>query len=504
MRRPKGILAAALAAAACAASVAGCAPPPGNDPWGAPAGGGVTVTIVTGTDSSISAGDEPVSAADTGMYRELTDWWNQHEALVTGITMRLEVIDGGSATVDHSEMLGAAQAGDGRYDIYNLDGQWVPEFAAAGYIRLLDGHLDTSGFLRQPLASGRDTAGRLYAAPFTTDVGLLYYRTDLVPRARSLGTFGAVMQAASKASAKDPEITQGYAGQFAEYEGLTVNLLEIIRGYEKDAIGPDGTIRDPAAVAVGLQQLVDQVGQGGQIPGSELSATEAQSFTAFATGKAVFMRNWPIYYNRIATSALPGSSQVARHFDVAPLPFPSVLGGQDLAISTASPHPAEALQVIRFLTSAQAERCLFAVGGFPATRQDAYAEGGALPTGYQAPGYQAVTGPPLCGTQPGQQLNIGQTILDGINKAIPRPVTPYYTEFSTLLQDQVWPLLRDASRGTAFDMHSAVAALAADLQVAASGHAPASLGNLGASFLGGTRIKSSGSACRAETGLIGI
>lgn len=481
-RRPRALVVSAGVIAACAlAGTAGCAAAPGTGPWPAPATGPVTVTLVSGADASISAGDKPVNSRDTGMYRQLVDWWNAYEAPVTHITVQLDLIGGGSATEDHSEMLGSAQAGDPRYDIYNLDSQWVPEFAAGGYIRLLDGHLGTGGFLPQPLASGKDPSGRLYAAPFTTDVGLLYYRADLVHQPASrLATFNQVMQAARSDRAGDPDITEGYSGQFAAYEGLTVNLLEIIRGYEPDAIGPDGTIRDPAAVATGLQQLIDQMGTGGQIPGSELSATEAQSFTAFATGKAVFMRNWPIYYNRIATSTLPGSSQVAQNLRVMPLPFPSVLGGQDLAISTASPHPDAALQVVRFLTSRQAEECLFAVGGFPATRQDAYTKdyrkAPPLPGDYQAPGYAAVKGRPLCGDKPGRQLRIGPTILKAIGKTIPRPVTPYYTEFSTLIQDQVWSLLSAASLNQGTDLGSAVAVLATDLQYAASGHAPPSPG----------------------------
>lgn len=469
-RRVAALIAAVVA---CAAGTAGCAPAPGTGPWPAPATGPVTVTILTGTDTSISAGDTPVRSGDTGMYSELADWWNAREARITGIRIRLAVVDGG-ATLAHSQMLAAAQAGDAQYDIYNLDGQWVPEFAAAGYVRSLEGHLATNGFLPQPLASGKDGSGRLYAAPFTTDVGLLYHRTDLVDPASPLGTFDQVMRAALQARQKDPAIRDGYTGQFAEYEGLTVNLLEIIRGYRPDAIGADGTIRDPAAVAAGLEQLVSQIGL--QIPGSELSASEAQSFTAFATGQAVFMRNWPIYYNQIATATLPGSSEVARNFTVSPLPFPSVLGGQDLAISASSPHPEAALKVISFLTSEQAERCLFAVGGFPATRTAAYAANAPLPAGYTAHGYAAVTGSPLCGDKPGRQLRIGSTILKAIGKAIPRPVTPYYTEFSALIQGQVWPLLDAARQGHSIDLHGAVAALAADIQYAVSGHAPISPG----------------------------
>jgi multiple sugar transport system substrate-binding protein len=179
------------------------------------------------------------------------------------------------------------------------------------------------------------------------------------------------------------------------------------------------------------------------------------------------MRNWPIYYEQIRAASQAGTSTVASHFAVAALPYPSVLGGQDLAVSASTPHPAQALTVISFLTSAAAERCLFAVGGFPATRGSAYADGSSLP-----PGYGQVTGHPLCGTKPGQETGIRKTILTAIGTAIPRPVTRYYTEFSTVIQDQVWPMLARASEAGDPGVPGVVSALATALQATATGHAP--------------------------------
>jgi multiple sugar transport system substrate-binding protein len=456
---------------ALAAGAAGCATAPGIAPWPPPATGPVTITILSGTDTSISPGSRPLPGA-TGMYSELVDWWNTYEEPRTRIRVQLDMIDGG-ATLEHSEMLAAAQAGDARYDIYNLDNEWVSEFTAGGYIRSLQGTLPQGGFIRQPLASGQDASGRLYAAPFTTDVGLLYYRSDLVTHANALKNFWQVLRTAQQVRDGHSAMTVGYAGQFAEYEGLTVNLLEIINKAAPDAIGPDGAIQNPAAVAAVLQKLVDNIGGGTDpIPSSEVSSyTELQSYQAFAGGHAVFMRNWPIYYN-LLTAQQTESSPAAKNFGVVPLPFPSVLGGQDLAISTSSGHPAEALQVVEFLTSPQAERCLFAVGGFPATRASAYAPNSQLlPTGYQAAGQPAVTGHPLCGGTTGRQLNIAMEIQKGIAKSIPRPVTPYYTEFSTLVQDQVWPLLHTASQGGNPNVGAMVNTLATDIQAALSGHA---------------------------------
>ena len=119
----------------------------------------------------------------------------------------------------------------------------------------------------------------------------------------------------------------------------------------------------------------------------------------------------------------------------------------------------------------QAERCLFAVGGFPATRSSAYAGNSHLPAEYQVAGQPAVTGHPLCGGTTGRQLSIGKEILQGIAGSVPRPVTPYYTEFSTIVQDQVWPLLDNASQDRSYSVSDTVNTLATDIQAALAGHA---------------------------------
>ncbi len=463
-----------LILAAFVTAVAGCAEVPGNASWPPPASATrpVTITILSGTDSSISPGNSPLGGA-SGMYSELVNWWNANEEPLTGITVRLDMIDGG-ATEEHSEMLAAAQAGDTSYDIYNLDNEWVSEFAAGGYIRFLGNRLPVGGYLSQPLTSGEDASERLYAAPFTTDVGLLYYRSDLVTDAGSLSTFGQVLEKARQVQGGHPDMNVGYAGQFAKYEGLTVNLLEIIRGEAPDSIDKDGAITDPTAVTDILRQLIENIGRGNPISSSEISGyTEAQAYQSFAEGQAVFMRNWPIYYNQL-TAPQSGSTTAARHFDVAPLPFPSTLGGQDLAISNSSADPADAMTVVEFLTSPQAERCLFAVGGFPATRSSAYQDNSQLPASYQVAGKPLVTGHPLCGSTTGRQLSIGKKILQGIKRSVPRPVTPYYTELSTLIQDQVWPLLNKASRGASYNVDLTVRALSSDIQSALTGHVASS------------------------------
>jgi multiple sugar transport system substrate-binding protein len=467
---------AVLAIGLAAIGAVGCGTAPGTGTWPPESHStrDVTITILSGSDASASVGNEPVQKGDeSGMYQELADWWNKYERPSQHITIKLDAIPGG-ATTAHSEMLAAAEYGETGYDIYNLDNEWVSEFADSGYIRSLQGKFRVRVFLPEPLRSGEDATGRLYAAPFTTDVGLLYYRTGLVQLAQIRGqhTFEDLLTLAQHVttSPQGRGLTD-YVGQFDDYEGLTVNILEIIHGYDSRAFAGNGTISNSGAVTAGLRDVLEAFRPPygtapAEMPTAELDYQEGQALTEFADGHAVFMRNWPIYYTQLADSHEPDG--IAKNFNVTALPFPSVLGGQDLAISADSPHPNQALDVIRFLTSAQAERCLFAVGGFPATRSGAYNKGRWLPTGYLH-----VRGHSLCGTQTDQELRIAKPILAGIRAAIPRPVTRYYTEFSTTIQTAVSRWLARASRGDV-DVSGLVSAITAGVNAASTGRVPPS------------------------------
>ena len=65
-------------------------------------------------------------------------------------------------------------------DVLQLDVVWTPEFAAAGWIQDLDQfHVPTEDFFPAAVAANRWN-GAVYALPWFIDVGMLYWRTDLM------------------------------------------------------------------------------------------------------------------------------------------------------------------------------------------------------------------------------------------------------------------------------------------------------------------------------------
>src|ERR687890_2298872 len=88
------------------------------------------------------------------------------------------------ADQQHDDIVQHFQAKDASYDVVDVDVVWTAEFAAKGWLQPLKDKMafDTSAMLK-PTVDSATYKGTLYAAPQTSDGGLLYYRKDLVPNA---------------------------------------------------------------------------------------------------------------------------------------------------------------------------------------------------------------------------------------------------------------------------------------------------------------------------------
>jgi multiple sugar transport system substrate-binding protein len=358
------------------------------------------IVILSGRDDSLD-----------GQRQQLVNQWNELHPHSRARIVELSAL----ADAQRSEMLARAQSGRGDIDVYNLDVTWTAEFADAGYIQSLDeSRIPEGSFLAGPLATCRYD-GRLWALPFNTDVGLLYYRSDLLDRPpqtwKDLEDDVVVMRARSGND------VDGYAGQFADYEGLTVNALEAIGGAGGSVVddGGDVVVEDHrVTVTEGLDRLRKIAPTG--VPALD----EDSSTLLFRSGKALFMRNWPVAY-RALTEDLEGSPPVA--FGVAPLPADSgVLGGQNLAVSADTARPRAARALIEFLTSERSQQILFERGGLPATRQVVYSDR----TVRERHPYVA-------------------TLERALDDAKPRPAQPHYARFSQVFRSAVDGYLRQGA-----------------------------------------------------------
>src|SRR5438270_2826283 len=112
-------------------------------------------------------------------------------------------------------------AKDSSVDVLGMDVIWTGEFAEAGWIKPFssdDASQISNGALQGPLKSGT-YKNRLYAAPFTSNTQLLWYRKDRVPSPPQ--TWDQVIDAAVRLH--DQTHQPNYVEvQGSRYEGYTV------------------------------------------------------------------------------------------------------------------------------------------------------------------------------------------------------------------------------------------------------------------------------------------
>ncbi|WP_345763658.1 ABC transporter substrate-binding protein [Diaminobutyricibacter sp. McL0608] len=322
------------------------------------------------------------------------------------------------ADQQHDDLVQHFQAKDPNYDVVDVDVVWTAEFAAKGWLQPLTGSLkmDNSAVLAPTVKAGTYN-GTQYAAPQTTDGGILYYRKDLVPTPPA--TWDDMLKDCATAKAHNIGC---YAGQFFKYEGLTVNAAEAINTNGGTVVGDDGktvTVNSPEAKA-GLTRLTDAF-KNGDIPKDAITFQEEQGRMAFEAGKLLFLRNWPYVYNLAKTD---GSSTVKNTFGIAPLPGvsgPGVssLGGHNAAISVYSKHKATAFEFLKFLQSEETQK-FFVTQGSLAPVLSALYDDATLNT----------------------QLPYLSTLKTSIANAVPRPVSPFYPAITTAVQDNTYAALK--------------------------------------------------------------
>jgi multiple sugar transport system substrate-binding protein len=381
-------------------------------------GGGGGTTGGGGTDAEANLdGRGPITYVqgkdNSNVVRPLVEKWNAAHPNEK-VTFK-EQTD--QADQQHDDLVQNFQAKNVNYDVVDVDVVWTAEFAAKGWLQPLKDKmaLDTSAMLKPTVESGT-YKGTLYAAPQTSDGGILYYRKDLVPTAPK--TWDEMMGMCSIAKANNIGC---YAGQFSKYEGLTVNASEAINSSGGSVLDKDGkpSLNTPDAKA-GLETLAKAYADG-NIPKEAITYKEEESRQAFQDGKLLFLRNWPYVYNLATTE---GSSKVKDVLGMTALPGKdgpgaSSLGGHNLAVSVYSKNKATTLDFLKFMTSEETEK-------FYATQGSLAPVLGAL---YEDKELVA-------------KLPYLPVLKTSIENAVPRPVTPFYPAVTKAIQENAYSAIK--------------------------------------------------------------
>jgi multiple sugar transport system substrate-binding protein len=309
------------------------------------------------------------------------------------------------------------QAGGGDIDVIIGDVIWPAQFAANGWVAdLTDRFTDADEFLPGPMQAAT-YEDKIYAVPWYTDAGLLYYRQDLLEKAGYSGppaTWDELQEMAEKVK-QDEGIPNGFVFQGAEYEGGVCNGLEYIRTHGGDVLDPDDpskVILDSPGSTAGLATWRSML-ESGVAPQAVLQYKEDESSAPFLNDEAVFIRNWPYFYALLGTPDYPKVKP--EQVGITPIPVAeeggqsySTLGGWNFLINAASDKQDQAWEVIRFMTAPEQLITNAKLGSKLPTRQSLYDE------------------PEVTDNVPVARL--GKEAI--IQNSTPRPVSPFYSDIS--------------------------------------------------------------------------
>ncbi|MBN9387931.1 MAG: ABC transporter substrate-binding protein [Chloroflexi bacterium] len=356
-----------------------------------------------------------------GTPKKLADTFN---ALGTPVTIDFQEFANDSQKL-HDQFVTVFGAKDSTYDLIAADMPWAPEFAAAGYLMPLDKYITPAfkqNFFEGSL-QGTTLKDKIYGIPWYQNVGLLFYRKDILDKAglQPPKTFDEMNDMAAKLQTSD---MYGYTFAGFKNEGLTAMWLELLWGFGGDFWDPSTgkvLVNSPEAEA-SLQWMVDAIYNKKITPEKVITFKGPDLQATFAQGNAVFARAFASGISDFdkADAKSKGKWGAVPMLAASGKKPAGCLGNWNLSISATSKNPDAAWKVIEYLTSTLDPQKTMAVNE------------GVLPSLKSA-----FDDPQI------KNANAASGILvDAFNTAKPRPVTPAYPQISTeVIQDLVTKVL---------------------------------------------------------------
>ena len=335
----------------------------------------------------------------------------------------LNVIRGPRDTESISDLaISSLLLGTPPFDALLVDVTWLPKYVAADWLQPLDPWFDDADVdaLVAGARLGNSVNGDLYRWPFGADVGLLYWRKDLMPEPPR--TASDLIQIASRLRA-DSKVKDGFVWQGRQYEGLSCNFVEFLSAFGGtwlDPVGGQPELDSKAARATvhWMQQLIRE----GTSPLAVSNYAEPETLQAFKAGDAALMRNWPYAWAELQSdsSAVKGRVGVTTMVAEPGASPAATLGSWGFSLLRGSQHQQATAEAIRALTSSQAQRDRFLQQGYTPTEASLFED------------------PELLEASP-----VLTQLKEALAIAVPRPITPLYAQMSDLLQRQLSGVLTE-------------------------------------------------------------
>ncbi len=384
------------------------------------AGSGIGGAAAT-TGSGIKANGKVVFASgrdSTGTVKKLVEDFNKQN---NGISIEYQELDPDSTASKIKYSAGFA-AKDPSIDVIASDIAWVPEFASAGWLSPLDKYVtpDLRNQFFEGTVQGATYKNQLFGLPWYMNVGLLYYRKDILEAAgvKPPATFEELVAAAAKLQKPDVGL-YGFIHSGFQNEVLSATWLEVLWGFGGDFWNSqtgEVTVNSPQGEQA-LQWWYDNINSRKITPQQVTGWRLADIRNVFNQGNAVFMRDWADGYltSQGADSKVVGKVGVRPMLAAAGQKPAGCLANWYIATSAFSKNPDAAWTVVQYLTGLQGSKNRALGTGLPPGIKSGYSDKELL-----------------------DKYPVFSSLPDALTTARPRPVTPAYNQISaSIIQVQV-------------------------------------------------------------------
>ncbi len=256
-------------------------------------------------------------------------------------------------------------------DVFAIDQVWNSRFSIwAEPLETLFPDSTLTSILPNVLANAY-TGSHLSSMPMHTDVGVMYYRRDMVQK---IDPSGKLEQKLKRSISWNGFIQLGmahgspnnfYAFQGSNYEGLTVNFMEIMGpSYANNLFNLETLELNSKLVEKGRSFLYNLIHIQKVAP-TEVTEFNEDQTTAFALNNDTpFFRGWPSLYRTLQDSSLDHLFGIAALPHSEGEPAASVLGGWNLMISRHSNVKPEAALFLNYMISEPVQEIMLKEGGY--------------------------------------------------------------------------------------------------------------------------------------------
>jgi multiple sugar transport system substrate-binding protein len=347
-----------------------------------------------------------------GVHQDVAELWNEENP---DTPIEIEILPEGADEQRQQQTLELNAEGT-QFDVLGMDVIWTGEYSENGWLESLEDVRDQieGQSLEAPFQSAT-WGGELWGAPYNSNAGFLYYRTDLVDEPPT--TWDELREVGEEAA--EEEGIAAFVGQGAAYEGFVVNWLEYYWSAGGELFNEDQTeVLFDEDIAIEVTEWTQEGFEGDFYAAGFNTAMEEEARSEFQAGNAVFMRNWPYAYDLMEDEE---ESDIAGDFDIAPLPTftgegtISALGGFNNAVSAFSENTDLAKEFVVWASTNEEVHRMLADRNTPPSLESVYED-------------EELQDDPVMAL-------LGEVLPD----SVPRPPAPDWNGISLEIQDEIFP-----------------------------------------------------------------